>query len=252
MVVMEVSHVLRRMGVVVVVAMGCYGTDAVETEGSPYSAALVSELTVGGFYCPTRGEIAGRDIPADNLYYITTFGGGRDNQRMACSGYADGRWLYIADAWRFGCGARVKITNPRTGRWCVTRVADVGPNICVERAARKPIIDASPVVTRELFGVGSAGWSDRIVVRAEVVPSSTPLNCGGATQPPAPVPLPGGGRTCYSTTWGRDMTVGSCVQSRFDRIFYQCTVRGWIASPTITTVRRGEAGECTTYVPLHS
>lgn len=232
---------------------GCYGADeAVETEGDPYSATLVSDLTVGGHYCPTRGEIAGRNIPADRSYYITTFGGGADNQPMACAGYADGRWLYIADSWRFGCGARVKVTNPRNGRWCVTRVADVGPNICVERAAGKPVIDASPVVTRELFGVGSAGWSDRIVVRAETVASSTPLGCGGSAAAPTPTPTPGGGRTCFSTTWGRDMTVGACVQSRSDAIFYQCTTRGWITSPTITTARRGEAGECTTYVPLRS
>jgi hypothetical protein len=106
---------------------------------------------------PQRGEIAGRNIPPDNVYYITTFGEGPDNQTMACGAYADGTWLYIADSWRFGCGAKVKLTNPRNGRWCVTQVADVGPNICVERAAGRPIIDASPVITRELFGRSSAG-----------------------------------------------------------------------------------------------
>ncbi len=252
---MLVTKLSRVFGVVLMaggLAAGCYGADEVEVEGNPYSATLVSDLTVGGFYCPTRGEIAVRTIPSDNLYYITTFGGGADNQPMACSGYADGRWLYIADSWRFGCGARVKVTNPRTGRWCVTRVADVGPNICVERAARKPIIDGSPAITRELFGMSGVGWSDRVVVRAEVVPSSTALGCGGATAAPPPAMTPGGGRTCYSSTWGRDMTVGSCVQSRSDRVFYQCTTRGWVSSSTITSSRRGEAGECTTYVPLRS
>ncbi len=245
----------RLLAATVVVASGvaCVGADEADQEAAPYSATLVSNLTVGGYRCPTSGEIAGRDIPSDNLYYITTFGGGRDNQRMACFGYADGRWLYIADSWRFGCRSRVKITNPRTGRWCVTQVADVGPNICVERAARKPIIDASPVVTRELFGIGSAGWSDRVVVRAERVDASTPVGCGGATGPaPTPTPGPDGGTTCYSTTWGRDMPVGACVQSRSDSIWYQCTNRGWTAASTIVSGRTGPAGTCRTYVPLHS
>lgn len=245
---------LRVSGVVAaaVLAAGCYGADEASMEGDPYSAALVSNLTVGGYRCPSSGEIAGRNIPADNMYYVTTFGGGSDNQRMACSGYADARWMYIADSWRFGCGSRVKMTNPRTGRWCVVQVADVGPNICVERAAGRPIIDASPAITRELFGIGSAGWSDRVSVRAERVPSSTAMGCGGTSSAPTPAPAPGGGRTCYSTTWGRDMPVGACVQSRSDSRFYQCTIRGWIYSTSITSSRMGEAGTCTTYIPLHS
>ena len=248
-------------GLMVATALaGCYSGDTDEGEGAPYSAALVSDLTVGGFRCPTRGEIAGRTRPADSLYYITTFGGGSDTQPMACFGTADGRWMYIADSWRFGCRSRVKLTNPRTGRWCVTQVADVGPNICVEQAARKPIIDASPVITRELYGVGSAGWSDRILVRADLVASNTPLGCGtGSGAPTAPsttpaTPAPGqnGGRTCYSTTWGRDMGLGACVQSRSDRIYYQCTNLGWVTSGGIASSRTGPGGPCTTYLPLNS
>ncbi len=233
---------------------GCYGADeALTDEGTPYSASLVSDLTVGGYYCPQRGEVAGRTRPADDLYYITTFGGPGDGGHMACFGSADGRWMYIADSWRFGCRARVKLTNPRTGRWCVAQVADVGPNICVERAARKPIIDASPVITRELYGIGSAGWSDRVVVRAEPVSASTPLGCGGASStPPTPPPGQNGGRTCYSTTWGRDMGLGACVQSRSDRVWYQCTNLGWVTSGTIATGNAGPGGACTTHLPLNS
>jgi hypothetical protein len=242
------------LGLMVVAALaGCYGADTADEEGAPYSATLVSDLTVGGYRCPSSGEIAVRTRPADNLYYLTTFGGGSDNQRMACFGYADGRWLYIADSWRFGCRSRVKLTNPRTGRWCVTQVADVGPNICVERAAGKAIIDASPAVSRELYGIGSAGWSDRVVVRAELVAATTPVGCGGASSTPVtPPPGQNGGRTCYSTTWGRDMSLGACVQSRSDRTFYQCTNLGWVTSSGITASRTGPGGPCTTYLPLNS
>jgi hypothetical protein len=183
------------------------------------------------------------------MYYVTTFGAGSDMQNMACFGFADGRWMYIADSWRFGCRSRVKLTNPRTGRWCVAQVADVGPNICVERAAGKPIIDASPVITRELYGIRSAGWSDRILIRAERVAATTPIGCGAGTAPP---PADPGGRTCYSSTWGRDMFVGACVQSRSDRQWYQCATNGWVGNSSIPSTRRGAAGACTSYLPLSS
>ena len=241
-------------------ATGCVGADEYgdgDGDGTPYSALAVDALTIRGHVCPTRGEIAGRNIPADNLYYITTFGGPGDQQRMACGSYADGRWLYIADSWRFGCRARVRVTNPVTGRWCVAEVADVGPNICVERAAGKPVIDASPVITRELFGRSSAGWSDRVVVHTDVVARSTPLGCGsgtpppaGSTPPPATPPTPSNPSvTCFSGTYNRAMAFGTCLQSRFDDLWYQCTSIGWVQSGTIASQRRGTAGACTQYLP---
>ncbi|MEZ4408768.1 MAG: hypothetical protein R3A52_20195 [Polyangiales bacterium] len=248
-------------GVVGALALsGCMAADdAVVAEGGEgVSATVTSELTVGGYYCPRSGEIAGRTIPDDDTYYVTTFGGGVDTQRMACRGTADGRWLYIADAWRFGCGAKVRVTNPRTGRWCVAEVADVGPNICVERAARRPIIDASPVITRELFNASSAGWSDRITVRAEMVPRDTPLGCGNGSDtssggaPPATPPAtpPASTATCFSGSYGREMPYGTCLQSRFDRLWYQCSRIGWIQSDRIGSTRRGSEGACTSYLTL--
>ncbi|MBP6832099.1 MAG: hypothetical protein KA978_15035 [Deltaproteobacteria bacterium] len=236
---------------------GCYGSeDALsegegEGEGAGVSATVVSELTVGGHYCPTRGEIAGRTIPSDNTYYITSFGGGVDTQRMACTGVADGRWMYIADSWRFGCRARVRVTNPRTGRWCVAQVADVGPNICVERAAGRPIIDASPVITRELFGRGSAGWSDRIAVRAELVPTTTPLGCADGTAAPSMTPaMTAPVASCFSGTYGREMAGRTCLQSRFDSEWYQCTGRGWALDRGIPSRRSGPAGACSAMISL--
>ncbi len=248
--------------VTVAMVAGCYspedygGEGGGEGEGTPVSAVQVGELVVGGHQCPTRGEIAVRTIPSDNMYYVTTFGGGRDNQRMACGTFADARWLYMAGSWRFGCGARVRVTNPNSGRWCVTEVADVGPNICVERAARKAIVDVSPVVTRELFNRTGVGWSDRVLVRAEMVPRSTQLGCGNGTPPqaPAPTPTPGGntsgGTSCFSGTYGRSMALATCLQSRFDNLWYQCTSIGWLQGGSIASTRRGAAGSCSAYLPL--
>jgi len=133
-------------------------------------------LVVGGYPCATRGETAVASIPNDNRYYLTTFGGGSDVQSVACGGpIADGTWYYAADSSRFGCNARILITNPANGRSVVAKVVDHGPNICVEQAAGKPVIDASPMVARHLFGVGGAGWSEHRLVIAVSVDRSTPL-----------------------------------------------------------------------------
>lgn len=239
--------------------IGCMASDdssAIE-QGDGVSATVTSDLTVGGYYCPRSGQIASRTIPDDEVYFLTTFGGGVDTQRMACRGTADGRWLYIADSWRFGCGAKVKVTNPRTGRWCVAEVADIGPNICVERAARRAIIDASPVLSRELFGLRSAGWSDRVVVNATLVDRDTPLGCGAATDSPStPAPAPPASTppasmaTCFSGSYGREMPFGTCLQSRFDRLWYQCSRIGWIQSDRIGSTHRGTEGVCTGFLTL--
>lgn len=252
----KANQIIRWSIALTVVATGCIGSDdaltAAEGSGDGVSASVVSELTVGGHYCPQRGEIAGRDIPSDNLYYITTFGGGVEVGTMACGGIADGRWMYIADSWRFGCRAKVRLTNPRTGRWCVAQVADVGPNICVERAARKPIIDASPVLTRELYNRSGVGWSDRVEVRAELVASSTPLGCGSgaATAPTMPPAMSAPVASCFSGTYGREMPGRTCLQSRFDNDWYQCTGSGWLLDRAIPTRRSGPAGACASVIPL--
>lgn len=133
-------------------------------------------MEINGYQCLNTGEIAGRDIPLDGQYYLTSFGGGSDTQSVACGGpIADGTWYYMADSWRWPCGTKILITNPQNGLGVVAQVADVGPNICVEQAAGKPVIDASPLVSQALFGTTSRGWSDRSLVLAEVVDPSTPL-----------------------------------------------------------------------------
>jgi hypothetical protein len=91
----------------VLLVAGCYGSDDALTEGegtgAGVSSAVVSELTVAGHYCPTRGEIAGRTIPSDNTYYITSFGGGVDttarlDARKSLSSSGLGRASFLAKA----------------------------------------------------------------------------------------------------------------------------------------------------------
>ena len=74
--------------------------------------------------------------------------------------------------------------------------------------------------------------------------SQHPLSGGGGTTPD-----PGTGH-CYSGTLGRDMRVGACLQSRFDRDWYQCASIGWVMNNSIASSRRGYAGACSSYTPL--
>jgi len=156
-------------------------------------AVRQSPVSVGGCTCPTSGgcsALSYSDIPADGIYYVTTFGGGADTQPMSCGGTADGTWAYVADSARFGCKSKLLIEAG--GKSCVAEVRDCGPNRCVEQAAcycscggHFPIIDASPFITKYLFGASGMGWSDKKKVNAKLVDPATPIGCPGGPVTPA-------------------------------------------------------------------
>jgi hypothetical protein len=81
---------------------------------------------------------------------------------------------YAADAGRYGCLARLRVSNPANGRSAVVVVLDYGPACWVERSVGAGIIDLSSAVTEYLFG-GARGASDRAEVTVTEVPASTPL-----------------------------------------------------------------------------
>ena len=103
----------------------------------------------------------------------------------------NGSWFYAASRQRYGCGAHLRVEG--NGRCVVVEADDYGPDVCVENAAGAPILDASPLVAQALFDVGSAGWSDHLVVHVTPVDGATPLGAcqAGGGPPPAPTePLP--------------------------------------------------------------
>lgn len=59
-----------------------------------------------------------------------------------------------------------------------------------------------------------------------------------------------GNATCRSDTLGRTVSESACVESRFDRRWYQCTDSGWVYDPSIASDRRGPIGACSSYNPL--
>jgi hypothetical protein len=172
---------------------------------------------------------ASSTIPASGTYYLTTFGNGSsDDGVMSCGTYTQhGSWYYAASRQRYGCGSHIRIEA--NGKCVVVKTDDYGPDVCVETAAGKPIIDASPLVSKHLFGRAGAGWSDRLKVQVTEVAGTTPLGpCDGSTPSPDPEPTPSAS-TCHSATLAKDVPAGTCVQSATDRTWYKCVDGNWVA-----------------------
>jgi len=181
--------------------------------------------------------------PSSGDYYLTSFGfTSSDNGIMSCGEYTkNGSWYYAASRQRFGCGSRIQIEA--NGKCVVAETDDYGPDVCVENAAGRPIIDASPLVSEHLFGVKSAGWSDRYAIHVTEVDGSTPLGPCDSNAPPPPQ----SDVTCYSHTLGQDEPEGTCVQSASDQVWYQCTANGWVSG---VDGDNGPIGPCTAEYPL--
>jgi hypothetical protein len=148
---------------------------------------------------------ASTTIPSSGAFFLTSFGGRGESQKMSCgSSTKSGSWYYAASRQRFGCGAHVRVEA--RGKCVVVQTDDYGPDACVERAAGRPILDASPLVARALFGDPSAGWSDRLPIQVTKVSRSTPLGpCTATPMPsdpgtddPATDDPGGGGAPCKS------------------------------------------------------
>ncbi|MGH7282279.1 MAG: hypothetical protein ACRELY_12185 [Polyangiaceae bacterium] len=128
---------------------------------------------------------AASTIPDDGAYELTSFGGPGESGIVSCGDYTkNGTWYYAASRQRYGCGAHIQIEA--NGKCVVAQTDDYGPDVCVESAAGKPIIDASPLVSKYLFGASSAGWSDHLAITVTEVDKSTPLGpCTAAADPGA-------------------------------------------------------------------
>lgn len=138
----------------------------------------------------------------DGDYFITAFGcwkdaagvshgDGQDNCIPSCLAKAKSEGLclpgdtgkqceervtwYTADAARFGCLARLEVTNPKTGKSVIAVALDYGPSCpAVENKVSKAVLDASGRVDRQLFG-SDQGVLDRALVHVVEVDANTPL-----------------------------------------------------------------------------
>ena len=166
-------------------------------------------------------------IPADGRYVITTFGGPGDHQPMSCGGFANGTTWYAASRQRYGCGTKLKIEA--NGKCVVVTALDYGPDVCVENAAGQPILDASPLVGKHLFGESGVGYSDQLAVRVTPVAAATKVGpCVADTSPDAP-DEPATAATCFSATLDREVEAGVCVQAASDARWYECSGGEFVA-----------------------
>ncbi len=81
---------------------------------------------------------------------------------------------YAADGARFGCLARLQVTNPQNGKAVVVVALDYGPACSVEDKVSHAAIDLSYPADDYLFG-GETGISDKALVVVTEVAASTPL-----------------------------------------------------------------------------
>ena len=132
----------------------------------------------GVLACAMRvGALTDDRLPVNQRCELTTFGGPGDEQPVACAGAADadGTWYYAANAQRFPCGQHVRVVDEARASCVILEVADIGPNACVEEAARQPIWDVSPLAAEHLVGASSVGWSEHRGVRGAPVDPDNPL-----------------------------------------------------------------------------
>lgn len=226
---------IQLVAFVLLLGSACTAEVDIITEDTNATAGASVTTTARGI-TGCRGQ-ASNAIPADGRYVITTFGGPGDHQQMSCGGYANGTGWYAASRQRYGCGSHVKLTA--NGKCVVLATDDYGPDVCVETAARMPIIDVSPKASQVLFGTSGAGWSDHMVVTVEEVSTSTPVGlCSTSTGTGGDTGMgtgSGGGTTtsaatCSSATLDRDVADGTCVQSATDGGMYKCTAGEFLAT----------------------
>ncbi len=149
--------------------------------------------------CDGPNDNTTTEIPANGLYATSWFGcyfeddgsiheDPFDNCEFACGSQGlcpagqDGptceanlRW-FAADADRYGCGGRIRVTNCRNGNAVVLATLDRGPNCnSVEMACDAPVLDMSHDAMVYLFDGGIFGGCDHQTVVVEPVDRETTL-----------------------------------------------------------------------------
>ncbi len=148
--------------------------------------------------CDKAGGLTSSEKPPNGLFSTSWFGCYRksdgtiykdpsDNCLFACGSMglcasgksgpeceSDLQW-FSADADRFGCGARIRVTNCKNGKRVVLAALDKGPNCPTEQKFGAPVLDMSHAAMVHLFEGKTYGGSDLQRVHVEPVPATTPL-----------------------------------------------------------------------------
>ena len=167
--------------------------------GGGGSTAACSSGLGPALTCDGPSGYTSKRIPSNHLYSTSWFGCYRnsdgsvhtdpdDNCLFACGSMGNCpsgisgpecqarlRW-FSADADRYGCGAKIRVTACKSGKSVVLVALDRGPRCgTVESSSRAPVLDMSHDAMTYLYGGAYYGGPDRQAVVVEVVDKATPL-----------------------------------------------------------------------------
>lgn len=161
----------------------CNGPSGFTSKQKPSNGVYASSWF--GCYNDSNGDL--HTDPNDNCVFACSASKYCSEQGPECQ--AKLKW-FSADADRFGCGARVRVTNCNNGKSVVLVALDRGPNCSsIEKAHSASVIDMSHDAMGYLFDGKFYGGGDHKAVVVEPVDASTPL--GPVSAAPAPGPGPG-------------------------------------------------------------
>lgn len=167
------------------------------TGGSSSCDDIAGEDFIVPGSCDGPGGNTSTEVPSNGLFSTSWFGCYYDNgeiiqdpgdncefacgDRGLCPGLsgpeceAELQW-FAADADRFGCGGRIRVTNCENGNAVILTTLDRGPNCnSVEMECGAPVLDVSHDAMVYLFDGNEYGGCDLQGVVVEPVDDSTPL-----------------------------------------------------------------------------
>ena len=125
-----------------------------------------------GCYAKPDGTIV--QDPSDNCEFACGSKGLCPSTQTGPECEAGLKW-FAADADRYGCGSRIRLTNCANGKAVVVATLDRGPNCNNEMSYGVSVIDMSHDAMIYLFDGQTYGGSDKKRIEVEKVDPSTPL-----------------------------------------------------------------------------
>lgn len=126
------------------------------------------------FGCYEQGDGSIYQDPFDNCEFACGSQGLCDAGLSGPECEAGLKW-FAADADRFGCGGRIRVTNCDNGHQVVLVTLDRGPNCGNEMDCETPVLDMGHDAMVYLFDGNEYGGCEHQVVVVEPVPDDTPL-----------------------------------------------------------------------------
>jgi hypothetical protein len=205
-----------------IAAAGCSGADTAtgtsEAELSNPSKTAYNFFISKGLKSFQAAGIVGNLMQESNVIATSVqYGGG--------AGRGIAQWS-VGGRWDHDSGDNMAWYASKHGldRWSLTAQLDFiwyeltsfgGYGLSALRGSTN-VVDATIAFERDFEGCGQCDESTRIAYAEQVLGSHGGGGGGG------------GGKACYSYTMGHEMPMNACVQSKYDRSWYQCDNGDWV------------------------